>query len=56
MTNAERIRSMMDEELAKEIIKCRDADLFRFSVMGTGMCTEEDWLDWLKKEAADDEF
>ena len=54
MTNADRIRAMTDEELAKEIIKCRDADLFRLYVMGTGICTEEDWLDWLRQEAADD--
>ena len=38
-TNADRIRSMTDEELAEEL-----------RLWGDGMWTYEDWLDWLKEE------
>lgn len=54
-TNADRIRAMTDEELATEIVKCRDADDFRKTVLGTRMNTTEEWLDWLKSPVEVDE-
>lgn len=53
ITNAARIRGMTDEELAAEIVKCRDADDFRKTVLGTRMNTTEEWLDWLRQEVSD---
>ena len=50
LTNADRIRAMTDEELAEWVVKCRDADIFRETVIGTHMNTVEEWLDWLKQE------
>lgn len=50
-TNADRIRAMSDEELADEIVKCRDADDFRKTVLGMRMNTTEEWLSWLKSPA-----
>lgn len=47
-TNASRLRQMTDDELAEEIVKCRDADDFRKTVLGMRMNTTEEWLDWLK--------
>ena len=38
-TNADRIRSMSDEELAEEL-----------RLWGDGVWTYEDWLGWLKEE------
>lgn len=49
-TNADRIRSMTDEELAEEIVKCRNADIFQRDVLGSWMYSTDEWLDWLKKE------
>lgn len=54
-TNADRIRSMTDEELAEEIVKCVLADLFRLNVIGTRPNTKEEWLEWLKEEVKDGE-
>ena len=48
MTNADRIRAMTDEELAEEIVKCRNADIFRRDVLGRWMYATDEWLDWLK--------
>lgn len=48
MTNADRIRRMSDEELAEEIVKCRNADIFRRDVLGRWMYATDEWLDWLK--------
>lgn len=55
ITNADRIRAMTDEELADEIVKCRDADVFRFTFLMTRMHTKEEWLDWLKSPVEEDE-
>ena len=47
MTNADRIRQMIDEELARwawavqALIECAD------------ICTTGDWLEWLRQEAND---
>ena len=48
ITNADRIRQMSDEELAEEIVKCRNADIFRRDVLGRWMYATDEWLDWLK--------
>lgn len=50
ITNADLIRGMTDEELAEKIVMCRDADIFRETVLGTRMNTIWEWLDWLKQE------
>lgn len=52
-TNADIIRSMTDEELAEEIVKCVLADLFRLNVIGTRPNTKEEWLEWLKEETGE---
>ena len=46
ITNADRIRSMTDEELAKWIAN----DLIEPGYYKAGQC-EEIWLEWLKQEA-----
>ena len=55
-TNADRIRSMTDEELAKIISDSIDCNVCQeqFSVLcdGTSKTCKQSWLDWLK-EAAD---
>lgn len=50
VTNADLIRGMTDKELAEKIVMCRNADIFRKTVLGTRMNTIEEWLDWLKQE------
>lgn len=52
---AERIRGMTDEELAHMICKMRDADIFRQTVLGIRMNTEEEWLEWLKTEVSEED-
>ena len=45
-TNADRIRSMTDEELAKKI-----SGIEQFALTVDGAWPPEQWLDWLKQEA-----
>jgi hypothetical protein len=45
MTNADRIRQMTDEELA------RWAWAIQSGIICADLYTTEDWLNWLKKEA-----
>ena len=45
ITNADRIRSMTDEELAKKI-----SGIESFALTCGGGWPPEKWLDWLKKE------
>lgn len=45
-TNADRIRSMSDEELAKKI-----SGIESFALTCGGGWPPEKWLDWLKQEA-----
>jgi len=47
-TNADRIRSMSDEELAKKI-----SGIESFALTCGGGWPPEKWLDWLKKEVKD---
>lgn len=47
-TNADRIRSMTDEELANKM-----SGLESFALTCGGGWPPEKWLDWLKKEAKD---
>lgn len=51
-SNADRIRAMTDEELAYEIVKCKEADKFRAVVLGDKEYTVNEWLDWLRQEAS----
>lgn len=46
MTNADRIRSMMDKELAEKM-----SGLESFALTCGGGWPPEKWLDWLKQEA-----
>ena len=46
ITNADRIRAMTDEELAKKI-----SDIESFALTCGGGWPPEKWLDWLKQEA-----
>ena len=46
ITNAERIRAMTDEELAKLI-----SGIEQFALAVDGAWSPEQWLDWLKGEA-----
>lgn len=48
ITNADRIRSMTDDELAKKI-----SGLESFALTCGGGWPPEKWLDWLKQEAQD---
>lgn len=47
-TNADRIRAMTDEELAKKM-----SGLESFALTCGGGWPPEKWLDWLKQEATD---
>lgn len=47
-TNADRIRSMTDEELAKKI-----SGIESFALTCGGGWPPEKWLDWLKQEVKD---
>lgn len=47
-TNADRIRSLTDEELAKKI-----SGLESFALTCGSACPPEKWLDWLKQAAED---
>ena len=56
-TNADRIRSMTDEELAEWFVKVQD-DIADYYDKGHSIAPEmptfkESWLDWLKQEAQD---
>ena len=53
MTNADRIRSMSDEELAKFIASQR-TDCYHCPVKECVDACEVGWLDWLKQEASDE--
>ena len=59
ITNADRIRSMTDEELAEfmalntDCYYCRAKDNDRCASLATTPCGDI-WLDWLKQEADDD--
>lgn len=46
-TNADRIRAMTDEELAKKI-----SGIEQFALTTDGAWSPEKWLDWLRQEAA----
>lgn len=48
ITNADRIRSMSDEELAKKI-----SGIESFALTCGGGWPPEKWLDWLRQEAND---
>lgn len=48
ITNADRIRSMPDEELAKKI-----SGIESFALTCGGGWPPEKWLDWLKREVND---
>ena len=48
-TNADRIRSMSDEELAKKI-----SGIESFALTCGGGWPPEKWLDWLRQEVKDD--
>ena len=48
MTNADRIRAMSDEELAKKM-----SGLESFALTCGGGWPPEKWLDWLRQEAKD---
>ena len=50
-SNADRIRSMTDEELAEFIVRCVEADFFRVNVLGTHSNSAGEWLGWLRQEA-----
>ena len=47
-TNADKIRAMTDEELAKKI-----SGIESFALTCGGGWPPEKWLDWLKREAAE---
>lgn len=49
ITNADRIRSMTDEELAKKM-----SGLESFALTCGGGWPPEKWLDWLKQECSDE--
>ena len=59
MTNADRVRSMLDEELAEWIfdrVKCQNCHMLpcvKHGEDGKGNCKEL-WLAWLREEATDD--
>jgi hypothetical protein len=48
-TNADKIRAMSDEELAKKI-----SGIESFALTCGGGWPPEKWLDWLKQEVKDD--
>ena len=48
-TNADRIRSMTDEELAKWLVRV-EAQILRVQPMLERFALEKDWLEWLQKE------
>lgn len=54
MTNADRIRSMTDEELAA-LFKDHFCPMLIGADMDCQNSCEKCWLDWLKQEARDDE-
>ena len=49
MTNADRIRAMTDEELAKWLVRV-EAQILRIQPMLDRFALEKDWLEWLQKE------
>ncbi len=49
MTNADRIRSMSDEELAKWLVRV-EVQILRVQPMLERFALEKDWLEWLQKE------
>lgn len=52
VTNADLIRAMTDEELAKLIHDIVQAEMWRVQVCEC-ITTDAGWLDWLKQEATD---
>lgn len=48
-TNADRIRSMSNEELAKWLVRV-EAQILRVQPMLERFALEKDWLEWLQKE------
>ncbi|MBR5948238.1 MAG: hypothetical protein IKZ82_06265 [Clostridia bacterium] len=56
MTNADRIRSMTDEELAKYMGDMIYPECVCCPADETGWCSDcyDKWLDWLKQEVEDD--
>ena len=52
MTNADKIRAMTDEELAKKLYEV-SWSVALATDMQCAIATEEDWLDWLKQEVSD---
>lgn len=49
MTNADKIRAMTGEEIAKELYEVSWSIAFATD----RMATEEDWLGWLKQEVSE---
>ena len=49
ITNADRIRSMSDMELARKLYDVS----WKVAISSNEIYTEEDWLDWLKEEVVD---
>jgi hypothetical protein len=56
LTNADRIRSMTDEELAKMMAhgNCGYCKIHDYCFSRKGVDCDEAWLDWLKEEAVSD--
>lgn len=52
-TNADRIRAMTDEELARWLCVCVSWQIANY-VHDEQVHTEEGWLDWLKGDISDD--
>lgn len=52
MTNADRIRSMSDLELARWFVTI-ELRILRLQPMLERLTLEEDWLEWLKQEVAE---
>ena len=52
MTNADRIRSLSDEELARWFVTI-ELKILRLQPMLERPTLEEDWLEWLKQEVAE---
>ena len=58
MSNADRIRSLSDEDLAKQMVEkvkceyCPEVHICGYFPSWTRSC-EQVWLDWLRKDAAE---
>ena len=57
-TNADKIRSMTDEELAEmfaKLVDCNECKLYKYNkCMASEDACLSQWLEWLKKESAND--